>query len=218
MKFQSTGISADADTNAAGVTVRVDPSTGGLRVTATSLGIQDQPLPVQPGDDALDWTRTGVWTLTGASGLANAAPFVTGYETPLSGIPTTGTATYNGSAQGVVYYPSGSSYATTRVEGTASFTADFDARSVNGNMTGMKTATDAAWNNVSFNAQISSTQNGFSGNSQVTSAPGGAASLAAGATGTIEGRFYGPSAQEAGAVWTLHDGNITAEGTIRGTR
>jgi hypothetical protein len=38
------------------------------------------------------------------------------------------------------------------------------------------------------------------------------------ATGTLEGRFFGPSAQEAGAVWTLFDGTNAAIGTLGGRR
>ena len=48
----------------------------------------------------------------------------------------------------------------------------------------------------------------------------GAADLGMGAnaTGTIDGRFFGPSAQEAGAVWTLFDGTNAAIGTLVGKR
>ena len=72
----------------------------------------------------------------------------------------------------------------------------------------------APWNNVAFNSTI--TGNGFSGTTSVTSSPAGPASLSAGATGTIEGKFFGPAAQEAGAVWTLFDGVKAAIGTLTG--
>jgi hypothetical protein len=38
------------------------------------------------------------------------------------------------------------------------------------------------------------------------------------ATGTLEGKFFGPAAQEAGAVWTLFDGTRAAIGTLTGKR
>jgi hypothetical protein len=42
--------------------------------------------------------------------------------------------------------------------------------------------------------------------------------MAPNATGTLEGKFFGPSAQEAGAVWTLFDGTKAAIGTLTGKR
>jgi hypothetical protein len=76
------------------------------------------------------------------------------------------------------------------------------------------TAAGAPWNNVAFNSTI--TGSAFSGTTSVTSAPGSAGSLGAGATGTLEGHFFGPTAQEAGAVWTLFDGTKAAIGTLTG--
>jgi hypothetical protein len=49
-------------------------------------------------------------------------------------------------------------------------------------------------------------------------APGGSSTMVGTGTGTIEGKFFGPSAQEAGAVWTLFDGTRAAIGTLSGKR
>jgi hypothetical protein len=38
--------------------------------------------------------------------------------------------------------------------------------------------------------------------------------MGSGATGTVEGRFFGPAGQEAGAVWTLFDGTKSAIGIL----
>ena len=108
--------------------------------------------------------------------------------------------------------------------GDASFTADFGARTVNGSFTNVWAGMSGAWqggepvhwNDVAFNSTISG--NAFGGVTAVTSAPPGSLSLSAGAAGTIEGRFFGPSAQEAGAVWTLFDGTRAAIGTLSGSR
>jgi hypothetical protein len=171
----------------------------------------------------LDWTSVGYWS---DGGYWDCIPcgrgvFVAGYETPASSMPTTGTATYAGSAQGSGFYPASPSSGVTPsgseevslTGGLANFTADFGRRSLSGSLTGMK-ASGAPWNDVSFTSTIAA--NAFSGTTWVTSSPPGAASLAGNATGTIEGRFFGPAAQEAGAVWTLFDGLKAAIGTLSG--
>ena len=54
----------------------------------------------------------------------------------------------------------------------------------------------------------------FTGTTAATTSPGTVGSMSSSATGTFAGAFFGPSAQELGAVWTLHDGTSTAIGTI----
>ena len=138
-------------------------------------------------------------------------------------MPTTGSATYAGVAQGSVFYPSNPASGVTPsaseevglTGGLASFTANFGSRTVMGSVTGL-TAKGAPWNNFSFNSTIAG--NAFSGTTLVTNSPTGAPSLTSNATGTLEGRFFGPSAQEAGAVWTLFDGSKAAIGTLSGGR
>jgi len=70
------------------------------------------------------------------------------------------------------------------------------------------------WNDVSLNASIAPGTNKFSGSTAATSAPGTAFSLAGSATGHIDGAFYGPIAQNLGAVWSLNDGRASALGTV----
>lgn len=221
MKFDSNiGVgAADTDTNSAGVTVSVD-SQGNLIMTAPSLGIKDLPLKAKTSDDELyNWTRSGVWVMLPNAGVSRSSPFVTGYETALSSIPASGSATYNGATEGLVYYVSNNQPISGALSGKATFTANFGERTVTGAMTEMKIDTQGsvrAWNDVAFNANILTDRNGFSGTTSVSNAPGGAGTLPSGtAPGTIEGRFYGPAAQEAGAVWTLHSGNTAVVGTIR---
>ena len=54
----------------------------------------------------------------------------------------------------------------------------------------------------------------FAGTTAATSAPGTQGSLTGSAIGTFAGLFFGPAAQELGAVWTLSDGTATVIGTI----
>ncbi|HET7817088.1 MAG TPA: transferrin-binding protein-like solute binding protein [Sphingomicrobium sp.] len=181
------------------------------------------------GGANLDWTRAGYWSGgCGAwdygcdPGVAHGGAFVVGYETPAADMPTTGTATYSGAAEGRMYVPLSVVDALpckcqeVPIQGDASFTADFGARTVSGELTNMYRVwwDESAWNSVLFSSTI--TGNGFSGTTRVTGAVDHG--MAGNATGTIEGRFFGPSAQEAGAVWTLFDGTRSAIGTLTARR
>lgn len=206
MTWNGPRVEADTSRNAQGGTATVD--SGHLKVTYDA-----NP---SSGHADLDWTRVGYWVVQtdwyvepGANGA-----FVIGYETPTDAVPTTGTATYSGRAEGSVFYPLDSQGTNLRLSGgISSFTADFGARTLRGSLTGLL-AGSSPWNDVAFNSTVAG--NRFSGTTWVTSAPAGIASLGIGATGTLEGKFFGPGAQEAGAVWTLFDGTKAAIGTLSG--
>jgi len=70
------------------------------------------------------------------------------------------------------------------------------------------------WNDVSVAGTIAMGTNKFSGTTAATSSPGTPMSLSASATGHIDGAFYGPAAQNLGAVWSLSDGTGSALGTV----
>jgi hypothetical protein len=126
-------------------------------------------------------------------------------------MPTTGSATYSGTGnvsgfaaiQGAAT-PAGLS----DIAGDGSLTANFATGAFTGAFTNM-TATPVSggtalpWNNVSLTGTIS--QNVFTGTAAVTSVPANAASISASATGTINGGFYGPAANEVGLIWRLQD-------------
>jgi hypothetical protein len=210
---------------------QADPSTTAAGGAATfndgqvTVSIPDSRPDPWSGYADLDWTRAGHWnvwtdwyTITNGQGA-----FVIGFETPSQAVPTAGTATFSGRAEGTLFNASNDRIVIELTGGTASFTADFAARRLTGTVTGLS-ARDAVngfltgalvpWNNFSFTSTI--TANSFSGDTRVSSAPGGPTSLAGSAAGTIEGKFFGPTAQEAGAVWTLFDGAKSAIGTLTG--
>ena len=208
MSWNGPRIGADGARNASGGTATVE--AGQLRVTydsSPSSGYAD-----------LDWTRIGSWEVPtdwyvepGAIGS-----FVVGYVTPPTSVQASGSATYTGRAEGTVLYPlNGVATQGALTGGSASFTADFGARTVAGSITGLS-FDGAPWNNFTFNSTIIASS--FSGDTRVSSTPDGVASLAGNATGTLEGRFFGPLAEEAGAVWTLFDATNAAIGTLSGRR
>lgn len=190
--------------------------------------------PGLPEYSNLDWTLVGYWSTGGVWDYAedqvrHRAVFVAGYETPASAMPASGTATYTGRAQGWVYIPTAQASGMllcnceeTAVTGNAAFTANFGTRNLTGSLTDMRAphpwyeGETEPWNDVAFTATIAG--NGFSGATRVTSSPGQVWALGEDATGTIEGKFFGPSAQEAGAVWTLFDGTNAVIGTLSGRK
>ena len=62
--------------------------------------------------------------------------------------------------------------------------------------------------------------NSFSGSTGAATAPAGTYTLKGTANGHIDGAFYGPNANELGAVWTLSNGDGTgaAIGVVGGTK
>jgi len=70
------------------------------------------------------------------------------------------------------------------------------------------------WNDVSVGAAIAAGTNRFGGTTAVTSSPANSFSLKPSAAGSVNGAFFGPAAQQLGAVWTLSDGTISALGSV----
>lgn len=215
-------IAPDAAAIAAGA--KVTANDGKLEVDVPTW--QTSIELVEWGHASLDWTRVSYWNIDDwwGSGSGNRSVFVFGYETPAALVPATGTATYSGMAEGRVFYPLNQGAGEASLTGNAEFTANFGTRMLSGTLTGMWAGGDpwfddpngGPWNSVNFNSTISG--NAFSGTAFASTAPGGLYSLSLSATGTVEGKFFGPSAQEAGAVWTLFDGTRAAIGTLSGKR
>jgi hypothetical protein len=159
---------------------------------------------------SLDWTAYGWWYVSpnASNSPTYLAAFVTGFATAATSVPTTGSATYQGYATGEEGW----------LSGKARLDADFGSGTITGALTDM-VAGDwddgyKPWNSVSLSASIAGGTSSFAGTTAVTSAPANDWALGAGATGTIVGNFFGPNAEEIGAVWTLFDGTHAATGAL----
>jgi Transferrin binding protein-like solute binding protein. len=176
--------------------------------------------------DSLSYTAFGIWTNTPSAQYSTSSyenAFAFGYQTPTSNMPTSGTANYSGPVDGVVMLPNnGAGVVNAVLTGTASLDANFASGSVAGAFTGMngKTSTGPLtnWNSVAVSASIGAGTNAFSGTTSVSSTPETVNAMKSTATGTITGGFYGPNAEELGAVWTLSDGTNAAIGTVGGRK
>jgi hypothetical protein len=200
--------------------------------TSNPGGIFSNPVAETAGNDALttfglSYVEFGAWLRADyASGIPSyASYFAFGYETPSAAMPSSGSATYSdaGGVQGSVFVSNGTAVSSGIVSGGVSLNANFSSGTVTGSFTNMNVytrATAAPWNDVSVSASIAAGTNSFSGSTATTSAPGGQLSLKNGAAGHIDGAFYGPNAENLGAVWTLSNGDGTgsAIGTVGATK
>ena len=182
-------------------------------------------------DGELNWAAYGAWNVSTASGTVQTASYyVTGSETPDGNLPTSGTATFDGFVVGNVTLPDGQNVKGASLLGDASMTVDFGSGAINGaapNIIATPVGTivpgspvtpgsTQAWNGLTFTGTMTSGINGFSGTTGVSSATGNEYSLAGTADGFFSGLFYGPNANELGAVWNIADGVGAATGVLIG--
>jgi hypothetical protein len=199
-----------------------------IGVNATNLSASNSAVTLSDGRrlvfglGALNYSLYGVWAVTpdavgDASSSVATAVFLSGYQTPNSGVPT-GTATYNGNnattgttggVVGIAFAPSATNtLASGAIQGQANMAVNFSTGAVSGSLTNMTVSVaggaTAPWNNVSLSGSLSgSALSGTTGSSGTP--PSGLMSFDASSTGTFNGALFGPNGQELGAVWTLYD-------------
>jgi len=195
----------------------LDPatSTDSIAVYVTKSGNTTDSLTLtKPGSSGrlrYTYVAGGVWqrtTETAASISATFDSFAYGVASPASGLPKTGTATFDVDLLGAV----GRSDTATSLGGTGSVTVDF----LSGTLKGIGQAQEVRLDNNlpsvsgdwSLTAQIASTNN-FSGT--FTLYPSGGQ-----IPGSVAGRFYGPQAQEIGAAWNVTSPNASGAGLLVG--
>jgi len=173
---------------------------------------------VNPATSNLSWTSYGFWDVHASTSYTNTA-FTTGYATPAAAVPTSGSATYQGSVIGEAFHPHASGIDGVdfyQLSGDVTLQANFASGSISGSLTNMITRSfegdTAPWNSVALAGSITGAQ--FGGTSMAISAPVNSGSLSSAATGTFAGMFFGPKVEELGAVWTLFDGTSSAVGSF----
>ena len=170
----------------------------------------------------LSYVALGGWMAVPNGG--SFTEFLFGYETPPAAMPTAGQAAFSGYADANIFGPGNghNGYVLSNwASGNAALTVDFASGKITGAFTHMQyleSSSYVPWNDVSVNASILSGTNKFSGSTGVTSTPQTPFSLKGSATGRIDGGFYGPSAQNLGAIWSLSDGSTSAIGGVAAGR
>ena len=139
----------------------------------------------------------GVWATGIASGSGNIGAISAGAATQNSAVPTTGTATFTGNAGGIYVDPQGQGYL---AASDANLVTNFGTHSINYsttnsaavNPTTAGTLSNPAILNMQGTLNYAAGSNDFSGS--VSSS---------GLNGSAKGRFYGPTANEAGGTFAL---------------
>jgi len=165
------------------------PGTGGSNLSYVSYGLWEREVD-QPGDADLErW-----------------AMFVYGVRTTAAQLPTSGTANYSGTLDGL--WTSGT--ASYRLSGTSALTADFGAGSVSGTLTASgrdrETGAVVAMDTLTGTGAISRADATFAGELTGTN----------GFSGTWNGGFFGASAQEVGGTFLVTRSGESATGVFIG--
>jgi hypothetical protein len=187
-------------------------SCGNGVCTASKNSGASEALTIDPYFVGWNYQSFGVWqTGTTTSGTFGAMSF--GAPTPVGGLPSIVNAVYTGLTAGVYVDATGQLFGTSA---TMSTTVNFVARTVNFSTTGTV---------VSRPSVVGTTPNaGLDLSGTVTYAPGTAQFLVPVATansqlsGTANGRFYGPAAQEIGGVYSLQGAGQSMGGAFGGKR
>jgi hypothetical protein len=178
----------------------------------------------------LAYATFGVWSLNPCSNNANCLPtYVGSYaggqpgQSPTTAMPTTGSATYSGGAVGYIVATTGPNNAG-QFYGTSNLTANFATGGITGSISGINAysvqnngsgATPLGTvNTIGLAATISGSN--FTGTTNVTGGAGTAFDIS-GATGSLSGSFFGPSAQEVAGVFDLSGTTTQVIGSLGAT-
>lgn len=153
-------------------------------------------LAANPYDYNWDYQTFGIWTTGAGTGSGTFGAMSIGAQTPGSGIPTSGTATYSGYTGGRYVNAAGEYWFTSSAMTAA---ANFGTRSINFATTGTQVTADLVNVSNNTNLNISGTLTYAPGANQIT----GSVATTGGLTGSVNGRFYGPSAQEIGGTFSV---------------
>ena len=201
-----------------GAKIQLSIPSVNVSVSFSTPDIHNADVSVTTG---LSYVQLGVWdqpTSQQPNLLQSATAFVFGFETPTAAMPASGQASFQGEDQGKVFVPINGAIAEAQLGGSATLSVDFSSGKISGALTKQTASSGNSsvlpWNDVSLAASIAAGTNKFSGTTVVTSAPGNAFSLKSSAMGSVNGGFYGPTAQEVGAIWTLSDATASAIGGV----
>ena len=155
-----------------------------------------------------DYQTFGIWMTDDGAGGGVAGTFSLGALTPVSSIPTLGTATYLGSTMGHYVDPAGTE---NLAFADMTATVDFRARSIGFNTTNTLQTADLVTISANDNLNLSGTLTYAPGVNQftgpVTTVGGGVGN--APMTGTATGSFYGPVAEEIGGGFSARGAGVS---------
>lgn len=159
----------------------------------------------------LQYSEYGSWVspACGACTATNTGYFAIGNATPTAQIPTTGSLTYTGNAQGLATIGTAGSTSIAAFSGLTSLTANFATNAVTGSISSVRTS---ALNGTTLTGTMNDillTGGTISGNSILNGVAtagvnAGTGINITGVKGTFGGGFYGPSAAEIAGTFNLN--------------
>jgi hypothetical protein len=179
----------DANTGLSGLSSPLTPATiaslfggneNGFLSTTSYFATQSA------GTQSLSASAYGIWGSNDGFNASRIGGFAIGSLTPSASVPTTGSATFNGSTVAI------SANDVNTFVGSAQIIANFSANTVTANLTNFSGQGGATLPNLTGIASIS-------GNAYAGSISGTGLTV----TGTINGNFYGSAAQETAGVWQI---------------
>lgn len=153
-------------------------------------------LAANPYDYNWDYQTFGIWTTGAGTGSGTFGAMSIGAQTSGGAIPTSGTATYSGYTGGRYVNGTGDYWFTSSAMTAA---ANFGTRSVAFATTGTQITPDLINVSNNSNLNMSGTLTYAAATNQIT----GSVTTTGGLTGSVNGRFYGPSAQEIGGTFSV---------------
>jgi hypothetical protein len=179
------------------------------------------------GGSGLDYTTYGIWeyntydTNTAALLTTRATAVAFGFPTAAKDMPSTGVATYNGRMDGSFSDTLAPNQA---ANGAVSLIADFQTTDISVNFTGV-TVGGQAFRDLSGTGSITNntfvdTNNkligGFTG--VLATDPIQPGQIGPDMNGSLQGNFYGPSANEIGGVFEMDGGGAVMNGAFVGSQ
>lgn len=186
-------------------------ATGMIKADGSAVAIAAEP-------QALGWNYQtyGIWVSGDTAGYAGAVSV--GSPTAVTGIPSTGTGNFSGNASGFYLNSAGTDIYFTTANMTA--TTNFATRSIAFSTSGTTIST----NLTSFvapstygigNLNMTGTLTYAAGSNSISGAVTASGASANSLTGTANGKFFGPSANEIGGTYGLYNAG-TSERLIGG--
>jgi hypothetical protein len=162
-------------------------------IQLSSANNQSKLLAADPSQSSYNYMTYGAWITGLTTGSGYVASYMAGAPTAGGSVPTSGTATYKGTAIGVYTYGQGSVDLVTSV---ANISANFTNRSLSLSLS------DTRGNSSHNELTISGTLTYSSGSGNFS---GGVVSTTSNTTisGTAQGSFFGPAAQEVAGTFLL---------------
>ena len=162
------------------------------------------------GAQQLNSSAFGLWAYSYESdpkgnGAGQTFAFAYGNLTPPASVPTSGSATFNGTTTGLGGDGSGPN-ALSAVQGNVQINANFSSQSVASKFTNLATQ------NIYTNATGSLPD--LTGTSSISGNAYSGAIAGTGLTGTINGHFYGTAARETAGVWQASGGGSNWVGSF----